>query len=219
VTQSGGTRRRPIRVVIADDEVLVLEGMRALVKRRGFAVVGLARDGDEAVRIAHATRPDVVVLDVVMPKCNGLDAARMLLTAAPTSALVLMTGRADHGFVLEGMTLGVHGFIEKRAAVEELVAAIRAAARGVTYVSPAYDAVIRSVRPAAHAGGRRALSPREREVLRLITAGKTTREIAAALGITRKTVETHRARIMQKLDLHDIAALVRYAIQEHIAGA
>jgi response regulator NasT len=80
--RSGGTRRRRIRVVIADDEVLVLEGMRALLQRRGFAVVGLARDGDEAVRVAHVTRPDVVILDVVMPKRNGLDAARMLLTAS-----------------------------------------------------------------------------------------------------------------------------------------
>jgi len=219
VMRSGGTRRRRIRVVIADDEVLVLEAMRALLQRRGFAVVGLARDGDEAVRVAHVTRPDVVVLDVVMPKRNGLDAARMLLTASPTSALVLLTGRADHGFVLEGMTLGVHGFVEKGAAAAELVAAIQAAARGVTYVSPAYDAVMRSVLPAAHTGGRRALSPREREVLRLVAEGKSTREIAAALGITRKTAETHRARVMQKLDLHNIAALVRYAIREHIAGA
>ncbi len=226
MNRSGGTRRslagrgqQPIRVVIADDEVLVLEGMRALLERSGFAVVGVARDGDEAVRVAHVTRPDVAVLDVVMPKCNGLDAARVLLTASPTSALVLMTGQADHGFVLEGMTLGVHGFVAKQSAAVELVAAIRAAVRGVTYISPAYDAVIRSVLPAARAGGRRAPSPREREVLRLVAEGKTTREIASALGITRKTVETHRARVMQKLDIHDIAGLVRYAIREQIAEA
>jgi DNA-binding NarL/FixJ family response regulator len=226
LNQSRGSRRPPsgrvkrsIRVVIADDEALVLEGLRALLGRRGFAVVGLARDGDEAVSVAQETRPDVVVLDVVMPKRNGLDVARALLTASPPSALVLMTGRADHGFVLEGITLGVHGFVEKTAAAAELVEAIRAAARGVTYVSPAYGAVMRGVLPTTRAVGQRALSPREREVLSLIADGKTTREIAAALGITRKTAETHRARVMQKLDLHDIAALVRYAIREQIAEA
>jgi len=214
-----GRVHRPIRVVIADDEALVLEGMRALLERSGFAVVGVARDGDEAVRVAQVTRPDVVVLDVVMPKRNGLDAARVLLTASATSALVLMTGRADHGFVLEGMTLGVHGFVEKGGAAAELVAAIQAAVRGLTYLSPGYDAVMRSALPAARAAGRRALSPREREVLLLIAEGKTTREIAAALGITRKTVETHRTRLMRKLDLHDIAGLVRYAVREQITGA
>jgi DNA-binding NarL/FixJ family response regulator len=214
-----GPGDRPIRVVIADDEALVLEGIRALLERAGFAVVGVARDGDEAVRVAQATRPDVVVLDMVMPKRTGLDAARVLLTASATSALVLMTGRADHGVVLEAMTLGVHGFVAKGGDAAELVAAIEAAARGVTYISPAFDAVMRSVLPAARAAGRRALSPREREVLLLIAQGKTTREIAAALGITPKTVETHRTRLMRKLDLHDIAGLVRYAIREQINGA
>ena len=206
-------------MVVADDHLLFLEAIGTLLTQRGFAVVGLARDGEEAVRVARATRPDVVVLDALMPKRSGLDAARGLLNDTRLPAVVLVTGAANHDLVMEGMALGVHGFVDKAAAAVELFDAIQAAARGATYISPSYDATLRRALPATREAGRQALSPRERDVLRLITEGRTTAEIAQALGITRKTADTHRTRMMKKLDLHDIASLVRYAIQERMFSA
>lgn len=180
--------------------------------------MGLATDGEEAVRLGRAKRPDVAVLDLLMPKLTGLDVARMLLTATPATVVVLVTGSADLGFVLEAMTLGVRGFVVKTSAADELFEAVKAAARGATYISPAYERVIRAALPASREGSARPLTRREREVLRLIAAGKTTKQIAAALGIAPKTADTYRTRIIKKLDIHDIAGLVRYAIRERIAS-
>jgi DNA-binding NarL/FixJ family response regulator len=211
--------RRRLRVLIADDHRMFLQAVQGLLQRRGFAVVGLASDGAEAVRLASTTHPDVAVLDLLMPKLNGLDAARVLLTSAPDTAVVLVTGAGDLGFVLEAMTLGVRGFVVKTAAIDELFDAIKVASRGATYVSPAYERAVKAALPAGRAVGPRPLTPREREVLRLIAEGKTSKQVAIALHIALKTAETHRARIMKKLDIHDIAGLVRYAIRERIASA
>lgn len=208
---------RPIRVVIADDHPVFLEAARALLESRGLAVVGVASDGEQAVRIVTATRPDVALLDVLMPKLSGLDAARALLTSAPNTGVVLLTGSEDLGFVLEGMTLGVRGFLVKSAATDELFEAIKAAGAGATYISPAYGGDVKS----AVSGERPRVAPlttREREVLRLIAVGKTSKEIAANLRIAVKTVEGHRTRMMKKLDLHNIVSLVRYAIRKRIAS-
>ncbi len=214
---SDAAKRRAICVVLADDHLLFREATRGLLQRHGFAVVGVASDGEEAVRVSRATRPHVVVLDVVMPKLSGLAAARELLAGAPETAVVLVTGSADLGFVLEGMALGVRGFVVKTAAPDELFGAIRAAAGRTTYMSPAYGGAVRRLLPSPPSLGRRPLTQREREVLRLIADGQTTKQIGVALGIALKTAETHRSRIMKKLDIHDIAGLVRYALREHIA--
>lgn len=211
--------RRRLRVLIADDHPMFLQAVQAFLQRRGFAIVGLASDGAEAVRLASTTHPDIAVLDVLMPKLNGLDAARELLTSAPDMAVVLVTGGGDLGFVLEAMTLGVRSFVVKTAAIDELFDAIKAASRGATYVSSAYQRAVQAALPAARAVGPRPLTRREREVLRLIAEGKTSKQVALALHIAPKTAETHRARIMKKLDIHDIAGLVRYAIRERIASA
>jgi DNA-binding NarL/FixJ family response regulator len=211
--------RRRLRVLIADDHRMFLQAVQALLQRRGFAVVGLASDGAEAVHLATTTHPDVAILDVLMPKLNGLDAARVLLTSAPDTAVVLVTGGADLEFVLEGMTLGVRGFVVKTAAIDELFDAIKAASQGATYVSPAFEGAVKAALPAGRAVGPRPLTSREREVLRLIAEGKTSKQVAIALHVALKTAETHRARIMKKLDIHGLAGLVRYAIRERIASA
>lgn len=213
-----GRQHGRIRVVIADDHRLFLEAAQRLLERQGFAVVGVATDGEEVVRVSRAKRPHVAVLDVVMPKLNGLDAARALHSAAPDTAVVLLTGSTDLGFVMQGMALGVRAFCVKTAAAVELFDAVKAAAQRATYVSPAYDPLVRSALPVPSASAGR-LTARERQVLRLIADGKTTKEIARTLDIAVKTAETHRTRIMKKLDVHDIAGLVRYAIREHIASA
>ena len=213
---SSAREHHRVRVVIADDHRMFLEAMSRLLTRRGFAIVGLAPDGEEAVGIIAKTLPDVAVLDLIMPKLDGLDTARALLTRAPRTAVVLLTGSGDLGFVLEGMTLGVRGFVTKTAAIEELFDAVKAASRGATYLSPVYDLTVKATVPVARA---HSLTRREREVLRLIAEGKTSKQIAVALGMAPKTTETHRTRIMKKLDIHDIAGLVRYAIRERIASA
>ena len=210
---------RWVRLMIADDHQMFLEAMKVLLARRGFLVVGVASDGEEALRVVNATRPDVAILDVLMPKLSGLDAARQLLRAAPNTAVVLLTGSGDLGFVFEGMMLGVRGFVVKTAAIDDLVNCVKAVRGGATYVSPAYETIVKATLPAARPVESCALTDREREVLRLIAQGKTSKQIAAALAIALKTAETHRTRIMKKLDIHDIAGLVRYAIRERIASA
>jgi DNA-binding NarL/FixJ family response regulator len=214
----GGESRGSIRVLIADDHRLFLDGITGLLQRQGFTIVGVAVDGEEAVALARATQPDVALLDVAMPKRSGLDVARALLTDSPSTAVVLVTGGEDQAAVLEGMALGVRGFLVKSVATEELVEAVHAAARGATYLSPVYGPAIRHREGSAPAAGDRPLTPRQREVLRLIAAGQTNNQIGASLGISARTVDTHRTRIMRKLDIHDVAGLVRYAIREGIAS-
>jgi DNA-binding NarL/FixJ family response regulator len=211
-------RRRSYRVLVADDHRLFLAAVHGLLERRGFQVVALATDGQEAVRLAEATRPDVAVLDVIMPTLGGLDVVRRLHHVSPRTGVVLVTGGIDLGFALEGMALGVRGFVVKSAAPQELFDAIRAAARGATYVSPAYELAMGRGRQGSQATRVAPLTPRERQVLHLIAEGKTSRQIAATLGIALKTAETHRTRLMRKLDVHHVAGLVRYAIGAGATG-
>src|SRR5258708_2905440 len=183
--------RRRLRVLIADDHRMFLQAMRGLLQRRGFAVVGLASDGVEAVRLASTTHPDVAVLDLLMPKLNGLDAARVLLTSAPDTAVVFVTSRGGLRVVVGYMTPRVRGLLVYDGPPRRHVPAVKPALPGGRAVGP------------------RPLTPREREVLRLIAEGKTSKQVAIALHVALKTAETHRARIMKKLDIHDIAGLVR----------
>ena len=212
VRRQSSRARQSIRVLIADDHHLFLEAIHRLLEHHRFEVVAVAADGPDAVRLAQDTRPDVAVLDVLMPTLGGLDVARQLIGVTPNTHVVLVTGSSDLGFVLEGMALGVRGFVVKTGVASELFDAIRAAARGATYVSPAYELAMGCGLPRSQATRVASLTPRERQVLHLIAEGKTTRQIAASLGIALKTAETHRARLMRKLDIHGIAGLVRYAI-------
>jgi DNA-binding NarL/FixJ family response regulator len=188
--------------------------VRALLEREGFEVVAEAADGREAVRLARETRPDVVVLDVVMPLLNGVDAAREILRELPRTKAVLLSMYSEDRYVLEALRAGVSGFVLKARAVSALIEAINEVAKGNTYLSPGVSRAVITGYLNPGAGGGPPLSARERQVLQLIAEGKATKEVAGVLGLSVKTAESHRARIMEKLDIHDTAGLVRYAIRQ-----
>ena len=203
-----------IRVLLADDHALVRDGLRAVLAREAdIEVVGEAADGREALAVAETTKPDVAVLDLSMPLLNGLDAARQLAARDRGPRTILITMHAEDRYVLEALRAGAHGYVLKKQAVADLVRAIREVAAGRVYLSPGVGAAVAA---AIRAGGplpEDGLTPREREVLQLVAEGKTTKEIAAILNVSVKTADAHRTRLMQKLDIHDIAGLTRCAIR------
>src|SRR5574337_732899 len=205
-----------ITVLLADDHPIVREGFKALLEREGVQVVGEASDGREAVRLAQTLCPDVAVLDLSMPLLNGLQAAQAILHASPRTRTILLTMYTEDHYVLEAMRAGIRGYVVKRQAVMDLVQAVREVANGAIYLSPSVSQAV------VHAYlGKTDLPPdplssREREVLQLVAEGKTTKEIARLLGISTKTAETHRDHIMKKLDIHETASLVRYAIRRGV---
>jgi len=201
------------RILLADDHVIVRQGLKALLEREGFAVVAEAEDGQAAVRQARERCPDVAVLDFSMPLLNGLDAAVEIIRACPRARTILLTMHTDDHYVLSALQAGVKGYVVKTQASSDLVRAIHEVLRGMMYLSPGVsEAVVqayltKSEMPADP------LTPREREVLQLVAEGKSTKEVAGLLGISFKTAESHRTRILKKLDLHETAGLVRYAVR------
>lgn len=206
----------PIQVLLADDHAIVREGFKALLEREGLQVVGEASDGREAVGLAHTLRPDVAVLDLSMPLMNGLQAAQEILHTSPRTRTILLTMYIEDQYVLEAMRAGIRGYVVKRQAAMDLVQAIREVANGAIYLSPSVSQAV------VHAYLGKTdlpvdpLSSRERQVLQLVAEGKTTKEVAQLLGISVKTAESHRTRIMEKLDIHETASLVRYAIRRGV---
>ncbi|HSL22871.1 MAG TPA: response regulator transcription factor [Vicinamibacterales bacterium] len=202
----------PLRILLADDHCVVRQGLRALLERAGFEVVAEASDGAEAVRLAERLQPNVAVLDLVMPNLNGLDAARQILHGHGNTAVILLTMHTAEHHVAAALRIGVRGYLLKTQAAEDLVHAIREVARGHVFLSPE---VSRLVVEGYLSGARveEPLAPREREVLQLVAEGKTSKEIAEQLGLTVKTAESYRTHIMEKLDIHETAGLVRYAIR------
>jgi two-component system, NarL family, response regulator NreC len=205
-----------MRVVIADDHALVRSGLRMLLESEGdFEVVAEAGTADEAVRAARLEKPDVVLLDVVMPGRSGLDALAEVLDAAPDAKVLVLSMQDDPRYVREAFAAGASGYLLKEAADAELVAALRAVCAGGRYVHPTLGARIAAADAAAQAkAAADPLSEREREVLRLLALGHTNQEIAKMLFISVRTAETHRAHIMQKLRLSTRAELVKYALAE-----
>ena len=203
----------PTQVLLADDHQIVRQGLRALLEREGFRVVGEAADGREAVRLSGETHPDVVVLDLAMPALNGLDAAREILRGSPRAKAILLTMHTEDPYVLEALRGGISGYVLKTQAGDDLVRAIREVTRGSLYLSPGVSRAVVDAYRAKTELPPDPLSPREREVLQLVAEGKTTKEVAGLLGISVKTAESHRTRIMSKLDIHETAGLVRYAIR------
>jgi DNA-binding NarL/FixJ family response regulator len=207
------------RLLIADDHLLFREGIRLLLPPEEFAVVADAEDGREAVRLAQHHQPDIAIVDVSMPGLNGVDAARELLRVAPRSKVFILTMHRERPYVIEALRAGARGYALKTQPAVEVLGALREVARGGVYVPPDYwPAVVESQQ-----NGRRPevdpLSPREREVLQLIAEGMTTKAIGGALNISFKTAESHRMRIMAKLDIHETASLVRYAIRNRLIQA
>ena len=201
-----------IRVLLADDHVIVCQSLKAVLEREGFHVIGEAADGREAVRLARALRPDVAVLDVSMPLLNGLDAAREIQKACPRTRTILLTMHAEDTYVLQALQMGIRGYVLKSQAVTDLVRAVQEVSRGATYLSPGVSAaVVEAYRTKKDL--RDPLTPRERTVLQLVAEGKTTKEVASLIGVSVKTAEYHRNSVMRKLDIHETASLVRYAIR------
>lgn len=209
----------PVEVLLADDHQLVRQGLKALLEREGFNVVAEAADGHEAVRMAEKHHPQVAVVDLVMPLLNGVDAVREIQRVSPDTKTIVLTMLTENHYLLEALKSGAKGYVMKTHASEDLVQAIREAARGRTYLSPEVSQTV--VKAYQDKVGLRPdpLSPRERQVLQLIAEGKSTKEVAGVLHISVKTAETHRTRIMEKLDIHETAGLVRYAIRRGLTQA
>lgn len=201
------------QILLAEDHVIVRECLRGYLDREGFATVGEATDGQEAVQLAEKFHPDVAILDLAMPVLNGLDAARQILRISPRTRIVLLTMYTEEHYVIEALRAGVTGYVLKNQVASDLVQAVREVVHGSIYLSPRISHAVVD----AYLGRRNypadPLTPREREILQLIAEGKTTKEIATILGISVKTADSHRSNMMEKLDLHEIASLVRYAIR------
>ena len=211
---------KPVRILIADDHEVVRQGVRAVLEgQTGWVVCGDASTGREAVAKAVDLRPDIVVLDVSMPELNGLEATRQIRRAVPAKILILTVHESDQ-VVTEVLDAGAHGYVLKADAGRTLVEAIRALLGHQEFLTErVHVAAVRGAGPRrATAGGRASgrLTPREREVLQLLTEGKSNKEIGVVLGMTTKTAETHRAHILAKLHLHSMSELVRYAIRNRI---
>jgi DNA-binding NarL/FixJ family response regulator len=203
----------PLRILLADDHMIVRQGLRALLERAGFEVVAEATDGQEAVTLAEKLKPDVAVLDLMMPTLNGLDAGRQILQQGRSTAIVLLTMHTDEHNVARALRAGIRAYLLKTQAAEDLVRAIRDVVRGQVFLSEAVSRVVVD----GYLSGQQApldpLAPRERQVLQLVAEGKTSKEIAEILGVSVKTAESYRSHIMEKLDIHETAGLVRYAIR------
>ena len=203
-----------MRILIADDHHLIRQGLELLIE--GFAeceVVGSTGDGLEATRLVLQLLPDVVILDINMPGMNGIEACRCMLSAQPKLGVILLSMHPDESYVLRGIEAGARGYVLKDAAPEELEQALRLVARGESYFSPQVTGAVMARLLGPEKAPVPALSARQLQVLRLICDGHSNPVIAKRLGISPKTVDTHRSQLMQKLGVHDVANLTRYAIR------
>ena len=206
-----------MRVVLADDHTLFRAGLRALLEQLpDVQVVAEARDGREAVHMVETHHPDLVLMDIAMPGLNGLEATRRLVKAFPAIRVLILSMHKSEEYVWQALRAGAVGYLLKDAELAELALALTAVTRGETYLSPPISKhLIREY--VQRVGGEETtlerLTPRQREILQLIAEGYTTKAIAQRLGLGVKTVETHRSQMMERLGIHDIAGLVRYAIR------
>jgi len=211
-----------IGILIADDHTLFRNGIRALLEdEQDIVIVGEANDGREAIKLAAHLKPNVILMDIAMPLLNGLEATRQIKREHPEINVLVLTMYDHEEYFRQMLEVGASGYIIKRAAAHELVAAIRAVHSGEAVLSPAITRLVledylRRDSITKEENDPDALSSREREVLQLIAEGKTSREIAEILNLSVKTVQSHRTNLMQKLDLHDRGDLIKYAIQKKI---
>jgi DNA-binding NarL/FixJ family response regulator len=202
-----------VSVLLADDHPVFRQGLRALLEREMFHVVGEAADGFEAIAMAERLQPQIVVIDLAMPALNGIDAAREIVKRAPRAKAILLTMFTEEHHVLEALRAGVKGCVSKSQAAEHLLQAIQDVSMGGVYLSPHVSGAVVQAYLAKSDLPYEPLTPRERQVLQLIAEGRTTKETAAMLDVSVKTAETHRTNLMVKLDIHSTAGLVRYAIR------
>ena len=216
------SRLEPISILLADDHTLVRAGIRALVEKFPIVkVVGEAKDGREALRLVKERKPDVILMDVAMPGLNGLEATARVSKEFPNVKVIILSMYANEEYVRAAVNAGAVGYLVKRSAAAELEQAITAVARGEKYFSPLVSAYVKGVRaghPTADRSPIERLTPRQREILQLIAERHTTKDIAVILNISVKTVETHRAQLMERLGIHDVPGLVRCAIRAGLAS-
>jgi two-component system response regulator NreC len=207
------------RILIADDHRMFREALVAVLPRSEFEVVAEAANGRDAISQASRHQPDVALIDITMPGLNGVDTAREVLRASPATRVLMLTMHNDRAYLVEALAAGARGFVVKSQGTPELVEALRTVANGRAHVPPGLlDSLVDTVQSPATTPVD-PLTPREREVLQLVAEGKCTKEIAASLGISYKTAESHRGHIMAKLDIHETAGLVRYAIRRRMIQA
>ena len=214
----------PIRVLLADDHTLIRAGLRMVVASQpDFTVVGEANDGREAVALAEQLKPDVVVMDIGMPSLNGIEACRHIHDSLLQTQVIMLSMHSDEGYVLRALKAGAKGYLLKDSAEADLAGAIRAVTAGKSFFSPAVSNVLledymRKLQRTGAQDSLELLSPREREVLQLVSEGKSSKEVANLLDLSVYTVETHRAKVMQKLNLHNVPELILYAVRKGIVS-
>lgn len=202
------------RILLADDHAIFRQGLKGLLEREGFHVVAEAGDGREAVRLTQEIKPDVAILDLAMPFLDGTDAAKEIAQISPETRTILLTMHSEEPYVVKALQSGLRGYVLKTQSASDLVGAIEEVARGGIYLSPGVSQAIAQAYMMGSETHPNSLTLRERQVLQLVSEGKTTKEVAQVLGISPKTADSHRTRIMTKLGIHDTAGLVRYAIRE-----
>jgi DNA-binding NarL/FixJ family response regulator len=211
-----------IRVLLADDHTLIRAGLRMVVASQpDLNVAGEANDGREAVAMAEKLKPDVVVMDIGMPSLNGIEACRQIHAALPDTKVVMLSMHSDEGYVLRALKAGAKAYLLKDSAEADLARAIHAVVAGKSFFSPAVGKVLLEdyMRKLERSGAEdtyELLSPREREILQLVAEGNSSKDVANLLGLSVYTVETHRAKVMQKLNLHNIPELILYAVRKGI---
>lgn len=215
----------PIRIVLCDDHQIIREGLRSLLEKQpDMNVVGEALNGLEAIKLVADKKPDIVILDIAMPEMNGIAAARRIFADHPKIKILALSMHSDHHFVTEMLEAGASGYMMKDSAFGELTTAIRTIISGGLFISPhiAVDVLNEFSRRATPSRLSKhhiiQLSQREKEILQLISEGHSTKEIASKINVSIKTVETHRQHIMQKVGIHNVAALTKYAVREGITS-
>jgi DNA-binding NarL/FixJ family response regulator len=211
-----------IRILLADDHTIVRQGLKKLLEERTeWEVVAEAGDGREAVRLAEQHKPDVAIVDVAMPLLNGIEATRQIVKRSPATRVLVLSMHADDAYVVQILQAGATGYLLKDSADVDLIKAVAEVARGKSFFSPAIarvmlDDYVKQLADKGVTDRYESLSEREREIFQLIAEGKANKEMAALLSISPSTVETHRARIMEKLDLHSAAEIVLYAVRRGV---
>lgn len=205
-------------VVLADDHQMFRQGLKFLLEGEKYRVVGEAENGQDAIRLSRQHHPQIAILDYSMPVLNGIDAAKEIQRQSPETAVILLTMHENEEYALEALKCAIRGFVLKHQAAAELINAIREVLQGSIYLSPSISAAVVKALMSKE-GEPEQLTGRERQVLQLIAEGNTTKDVASLLHLSVKTAESHRSRIMSKLDVHNIAGLVRYSIRRGIIQA
>ena len=213
---------KKLRILLADDHIVMRTGLRALLERQpNLEVVGESENGREAVELASSLKPDVLVMDVGMPVLNGIEATKTIVSQHPTIAVVVLSMHADESYVMRALKAGARGYLLKDSAPADLLSAIQAVSQNKSFFSPKVSRIlaedyVRVLKQKGAVDSYDLLTSREREILQLLAEGKTNKEVATALNISPYTAETHRSHILEKLNLHNSAELVLYAVRKGI---